>query len=229
MVRKLCVGLGVIVMVGATDVDAKVNLKAAGDRQAYALGYSIAKGLNERDKELSPEALLQGMKDGFKGKGELSDADIQTAMVNYQDAVRLKQVEANKKALLENEAKGKTFLVNNSKQPGVITLPSGLQYKVLRSGEGTASPKPTDTVSVNYRGTLINGTEFDSSYSRGEATSFPVNRVIAGWTEALQLMVVGDKWKLFIPADLAYGAQGAGNLIGPNETLIFEVELLSIK
>jgi FKBP-type peptidyl-prolyl cis-trans isomerase FklB len=219
----------VVLVMMESQVEAKVKLDQTTDRQAYALGYTIAKGLHERDTALSSEALMLGMKDGFKGKGSLTDNEIQTAMVNYQDGVRLKQIEANKKALLENESKGKTFLVDNSKKAGVITLASGLQYKVVQSGNGTVSPKPAQTVTVHYRGTLINGTEFDSSYSRGEPIKFPVNRVIAGWTEALQLMTVGDKWKLFIPSDLAYGAQGAGASIGPNETLIFEVELLGIQ
>ena len=125
-------------------------------------------------------------------------------------------------------AKGETYLKENAKKEGVKTLPSGLQYKVVKEGSGK-SPKATDTVSVHYRGTLIDGTEFDSSIKRGEPAEFPVNRVIKGWTEALQLMKEGDKWMLYIPSHLAYGERGAGGAIGPIETLIFEVELLKVK
>ena len=124
--------------------------------------------------------------------------------------------------------KGETFLQENAKKEGVKTLPSGLQYKSVKQGDGK-SPKATDTVSVHYRGTLIDGTEFDSSYKRNEPAEFPVNRVIKGWTEALQLMKEGDKWMLYIPSALAYGERGAGGLIGPNEALVFEVELLKVK
>jgi len=128
----------------------------------------------------------------------------------------------------KNQKEGEVFLAENKKKKGVITLPSGLQYQVIKEGTGKI-PKATDTVTTHYRGTLIDGTEFDSSYKRGEPASFPVNGVIKGWTEALQLMKVGSKWQLFIPSNLAYGPQGAGQAIGPNATLIFEIELLSIK
>ncbi len=229
MVRKILIGFGAVILVMGTRVEAKSKLDKPTDQQAYALGYTIAKGLHERDATISSEFLIQGIKDGFTGKGVMTDVEIQTAMVNYQDAVKLRQIENNKKLSNENEAKGKQFLLNNAKQRGVVTLPSGLQYRVLKAGDGIVSPKATQTVTVHYRGTLINGTEFDSSYSRGEPIKFPVNRVIAGWSEALQIMAVGDKWQLFIPSDLAYGAQGAGASIGPNEVLIFEVELLGIQ
>jgi FKBP-type peptidyl-prolyl cis-trans isomerase FklB len=128
----------------------------------------------------------------------------------------------------KNQKEGEVFLAENKKKKGVVTLPSGLQYHVITAGTGKI-PKATDTVTTHYRGTLIDGTEFDSSYKRGEPASFPVNGVIKGWTEALQLMKVGSKWQLFIPSNLAYGPQGAGQVIGPSATLIFEIELLSIK
>lgn len=136
-------------------------------------------------------------------------------------------VKAQNKAM-SNLMRGREFLADNAKRTGVKTTSSGLQYEVIKDGDGP-SPKAKDTVTVHYRGTTISGEEFDSSYKRGQPTSFPVNRVIAGWTEALQLMKVGAKWKVYIPANLAYGAEGAGSAIGPNETLIFEIELIGIK
>jgi FKBP-type peptidyl-prolyl cis-trans isomerase FklB len=139
-----------------------------------------------------------------------------------------KQITASKEAATKNAAEGEKFLAENKKKDGVKTTASGLQYKVLKEGSGP-SPKETDTVVVNYKGTLIDGTEFDSSFKRNEPASFQVNRVVKGWIEALQLMKAGSKYQLFIPAALAYGERGAGQLIGPNATLIFEVELLSIK
>jgi FKBP-type peptidyl-prolyl cis-trans isomerase len=129
----------------------------------------------------------------------------------------------------ENSAAGTAFLAENTKKPNIVTTTSGLQYEVLAKGKGTVSPSATDNVTVHYKGTTLDGTEFDSSYSRGAPASFPLNRVIAGWTEGVQLMKEGDKFRFFIPADLAYGSEGAGRLIGPNATLIFEVELIKIQ
>jgi FKBP-type peptidyl-prolyl cis-trans isomerase FklB len=148
--------------------------------------------------------------------------------MQLQEETRKKQAEKAQQMGAANKTEGETFLAANKNKEGVITLPSGLQYKILQAGTG---PKPaaTDSVVCNYRGTLINGTEFDSSYKRGQPATFPVNGVIKGWTEALQLMPVGSKWQLFVPAQLAYGDRGAGADIGPNATLIFEVELLSIQ
>jgi FKBP-type peptidyl-prolyl cis-trans isomerase len=139
-----------------------------------------------------------------------------------------KTIAHNKEVGDKNMKEGEAFLAENKKKEGVVTLPSGLQYKVITAGTGK-KPKATDTVTTQYRGTLIDGTEFDSSYKRGQPTTFPVAGVITGWTEALQLMPVGSKWQLFIPSNLAYGPRGAGHLIGPNATLVFEVELLSIE
>jgi len=158
----------------------------------------------------------------------LTDAEAQAALAELQAEVRKKQDAEAQAAAEANMKEGEAFLADNKTKEGVVTLPSGLQYKILTPGTG---PKPTasDTVVCNYRGTFINGTEFDSSYKRGQPASFPVGQVIKGWTEALQLMPVGSKWQLFIPPDLAYGQRGAGGAIGPNATLIFEVELLSIK
>jgi FKBP-type peptidyl-prolyl cis-trans isomerase FklB len=148
-------------------------------------------------------------------------------MTAFQKEMMAKREQAGKEAGAKNKVEGEAFLAENGKKEGVVTLPDGLQYKILKEGDG-AKPKATDTVTVHYRGTLISGTEFDSSYKRKEPVSFPVNGVIAGWTEALQLMKVGSKWQLFIPSTLAYGERGAGPDLGPNATLIFEVELISI-
>jgi FKBP-type peptidyl-prolyl cis-trans isomerase FklB len=227
--RYLVVILGMVTLVMGCTADSKVNLKDQSQKEAYAIGYTLGKGLKDRDVELSEEAFLKGLKDAFSTKPALSDDELQTAMVTYQDGVRLRQIEKRQGASMTNQKAGQAFLEKNAKERGVVTLPSGLQYKIITQGTGSTSPRPTQTVTVHYRGTLIDGTEFDSSYSRNEPTSFPVNRVIMGWTEALQLMTVGDKWMLYIPSELAYGAQGAGDAIGPNSTLIFEVELLKIQ
>jgi FKBP-type peptidyl-prolyl cis-trans isomerase len=158
----------------------------------------------------------------------MSPDELRQVMVQFSKDMREKAATANKDAAEKNAKEGEKFLADNKAKPGVKTTASGLQYVVEKEGSGTP-PKETDTVVVNYRGTLIDGTEFDSSYKRGEPATFPVNRVIKGWTEALQLMKPGAKYKLFIPANLAYGAGGAGGDIGPNSTLIFDVELLSAK
>jgi len=157
----------------------------------------------------------------------LSDDTIKESMAVFQDEIMKKHEDELKKAAAQNKKEGEAFLAENKKKEGVVTLASGLQYKVIKEGDGK-SPKETDTVTVNYQGTFIDGTEFDSSYKRNQPATFQVNGVIPGWTEALQLMKAGSKWQLYIPAGLAYGEQGAGRVIGPNATLIFDVELLSI-
>jgi FKBP-type peptidyl-prolyl cis-trans isomerase FklB len=153
---------------------------------------------------------------------------MQVTMAAWQKEMMAKATETQKKAGEKNKKEGDTFLAENKKKPGVVTLPSGLQYKILKEGTGP-TPKATDTVVTQYRGTLINGKEFDSSYKRNQPATFPCNQVIAGWTEALQKMKVGSKWQLFVPSNLGYGENGAGGDIGPNATLIFEVELIDIK
>ena len=158
----------------------------------------------------------------------LSDKEAQEVMMTFQKEQMAKLNENARKLGEKNKKEGETFLAENKKKPGVVTLPSGLQYKILKEGTGR-NPKATDTVVTHYRGTLLDGKEFDSSYKRGEPATFPLNGVIRGWTEALQLMKPGAKWQLFIPPQLAYGERGAGQDIGPNATLIFEVELIAIK
>jgi FKBP-type peptidyl-prolyl cis-trans isomerase len=208
---------------------AVLSLKTQKDKFSYALGMNLGKSLHQQSVEVDPNILARGLKDALTGgKTLLSDDEARATLTAAQAEVRAKQQERMQAAGATNKKDGETFLAANKTKDGVVTLPSGLQYKILTAGTG---PKPTasDTVVCNYRGTLINGTEFDSSYKRGQPATFPVGGVIKGWTEALQLMPVGSKWQLVIPADLAYGDRGAGADIGPGATLIFEVELLSIQ
>jgi FKBP-type peptidyl-prolyl cis-trans isomerase FklB len=203
--------------------------KTDNEKASYALGLNIGSNLKRQSVDVDPAILAEGLKDGLTGaKPLLTEDEAKAALTQLQTEVRAKQEAARKAVGDANMKAGTEFLASNKTKEGVVALPSGLQYKILAQGNG---PKPTasDTVVCNYRGTLIDGTEFDSSYKRGQPATFPVGRVIKGWTEALQLMPVGSKWQLFIPPDLAYGANGAGSVIGPNATLIFEVELMSIK
>jgi FKBP-type peptidyl-prolyl cis-trans isomerase FklB len=198
------------------------------DKQSYAIGLSVGKGLHRDGIEVEPKFMLQGIEDALaNGKVLLTDDQIKTVMTDLQTQVRQKQEEKRLAAAENNKKDGAAFLAANATKAGVVTLPSGLQYKVLVAGTG---PKPTATDSVvcNYRGTLLDGTEFDSSYKRGQTATFPVTGVIKGWTEALQLMPTGSKWQLFIPSDLAYGERGR-EPIEPNATLLFELELVSIQ
>jgi FKBP-type peptidyl-prolyl cis-trans isomerase len=203
-------------------------LKTQKAKASYALGMSIGSGLHRQGVAVDPAIVARGLRDAMSGSKTLLTEDEMKAALQQLKADVTKQQEAKAHAAGEgNRKEGETFLAANKAKEGVTTLPDGLQYKILKEGTG-AKPTASDTVTVNYRGTLISGKEFDSSYKRGEPVSFPVGGVIKGWTEALQLMPVGSKWQLFIPADLAYGDRGAGSDIAPGETLIFEVELLSI-
>ncbi|WP_242919511.1 FKBP-type peptidyl-prolyl cis-trans isomerase [Pontibacter liquoris] len=198
------------------------NLK---DKISYIIGRDMATNLQKQGISIEPDAFMQGIKEVLAGTpSSLSADDVQQAMMALQQEMGQKQNAQG----AENKQAGETFLAENKNKEGVKTLPSGLQYQVLKEGNGK-SPSKSDTVTTHYHGTLIDGSVFDSSYERGQPATFPVNGVIAGWTEALQLMQEGAKWRLFIPSDLAYGAQGAGDAIGPNATLIFDVELLSVK
>ncbi len=197
--------------------------KTLKERVSYALGLSIGGSLRKDSIDVDPSVFLQGINDARSGNKPLMTEDqLRNTMVELQIQLQT-QVAARKQA---NKQEGDAFLAANKTKPGVATLPSGLQYKIITEGTG---PKParTDSVTCNYRGTFINGTEFDSSYKRGEATTFSLTGVIRGWTEALQLMPVGSKWQLFVPSDLAYGEPGREG-IEPNSTLIFEVELIAI-
>jgi FKBP-type peptidyl-prolyl cis-trans isomerase FklB len=209
---------------------AVLTLKTQKDKASYAIGLNIGKSMNKDSVDVDTSILLRGLKDGLAGgKPLLTDDEARAVMTTLQSEMRKKQ---EAKMLVQGEAnkkEGEAFLAGNKTKDGVVTLPSGLQYKILKEGTG-AKPVATDTVVCNYRGTLLDNTEFDSSYKRGQAATFPLSNVIKGWTEALQLMPVGSKWQLFIPSELAYGPRGGpGGAIGPNATLIFEVELMSVQ
>ena len=203
-------------------------LKNQKDKVSYAIGLDIGTTLKRQMIDVDQGLLNKGMQDGISGaKPILNDQQVKEVMSAFQKDMMEKQAARRKAEGEKNAKEGKKFLDENKKKPGIKTTTSGLQYQVIAQGTGP-KPKETDTVEVNYRGTLINGTEFDSSYKRGKPAKFPVNRVIKGWTEALQLMPVGSKYKFYIPADLGYGERGAGGEIESNATLIFDVELLGI-
>ncbi len=217
------------------DSMAATSTLSESDKLSYSFGHSIGETIKQQNVEVDFELMVKGIKDAMSNSTDLliSADEVKEILVAYQQKKREEmmkaQAETQMKASMENTKKGETFLVENAKKEGVVTLASGLQYKIITEGKADGkTPKETDTVTTHYRGTTIDGTEFDSSYSRNEPTSFAVNGVIAGWTEALQLMKEGAKWQLFIPAKLAYGERGAGGKIGPSETLIFEVELISV-
>jgi FKBP-type peptidyl-prolyl cis-trans isomerase len=206
-----------------------LTLTTDKDKNSYAIGMNIGKSLHRDAVDIDPAIVARGLQDALAGGTTLlTDDEAKAAMVALQTDVRKHMQEKMQAAAETNKKAGDEFLAANKAKEEVVTLPSGLQYKILTEGAG---PKPTatDTVVCNYRGTLIDGTEFDSSYKRNQPAKFPVTGVIKGWTEALQLMPVGSKWQLVIPPDLAYGPRGQGNEIGPNATLVFEVELISIQ
>ncbi len=201
------------------------QLKDQKDKASYSIGLNVGFTLKRQNLDLNNDAFMAGFKDATGGKKPLlTEQEVKETMMAFEKEMQQKQEAAGQKSTAE----GEKFLAENKTKEGVKTTASGLQYKVVKEGSG-AQPKASDTVSVNYRGTLIDGTEFDSSYKRGQPATFPVSGVIKGWTEALQLMKVGSTYQLFIPASLAYGERGAGRDIAPNSTLIFEVELLDVK
>ena len=223
--RLLIIPIAVLSLASLSFGQDKSQLKDLKDKVSYSIGLNVGANFKKQGQELNPDALLAGVKDALSGKTPaLNENELKETMEAWS-----KQMEDKQKVVGEKNAADATkFLAENKKKDGVKTTASGLQYKVMKEGAG-AQPKETDTVTVNYRGTLINGTEFDSSYKRGQPATFPVNAVIKGWTEALQLMKTGSKYQLFIPADLAYGARAVGPDITPNSALIFEVEVLEVK
>jgi FKBP-type peptidyl-prolyl cis-trans isomerase len=215
-------------LIADANAQSSSDFKNEDSKASYAIGLRYGEAIGRDLKELDLEAFTLGMEHGFKGKPALLKSEEVMATLQALQARKMAEMEkvAAEKSSVNKEV-GDKFLADNAKRDGVKTTASGLQYEVITAGSGE-SPKPTDEVTVHYHGTLVNGEVFDSSVQRGQPASFPVNGVIPGWTEALQLMKKGDKWKLFIPSTLAYGERGAGGKIGPNETLIFEVELLGI-
>jgi FKBP-type peptidyl-prolyl cis-trans isomerase FklB len=204
--------------------DKPFPLKDLKDKASYAIGIDIGMNFKKQNMDLNPDAMAAGAKDALNGKPQVSPNEVREIMTQWQKELGEKQ----KVMATKNQADGEKYLAENKKKEGVKTTGSGLQYKSLKEGTGS-QPKGADTVTVNYRGTLIDGTEFDSSYKRGEPATFPLNGVIKGWTEGLQLMKKGSKYQFVIPPNLAYGERAVGGDIGPNSTLIFEVELLDIK
>jgi len=227
--------VGIVLVATRGSTAAKRSLDTPKEKVSYAMGVAMARSLKRPGVELDMDVLARGLKDGFSGeKFLMTENDLRETMSALQDELKQKQAQAVKTVAEANRKEGETFLAQNAREEGVVTLPSGLQYKILRAGDGKR-PADTDTVECHYRGTRIDGAEFESSYGRGQPATFPVAGVIPGWKEALKLMPVGSKWKLFVPSQLAYGERelparnGAGRTIGPNATLIFEVELLAIK
>lgn len=205
-----------------------MELKTQKDKASYSIGVSIGKNLKDQKVEITTDILVKGLLDAYTGaKTQLTEKEMGDVLTQFQQEIMAKAQEEAAKKGGENKTKGEKFLADNKNKPGVKSTPSGLQYSVITEGTG---PKPTasSTVKVHYTGKLIDGTTFDSSVDRGEPVEFPLNGVIKGWTEGVQLMSKGSKYKFYIPAELAYGERGAGNAIGPNETLVFEVELLDI-
>lgn len=203
--------------------------KSDKEKLSYSIGMDIGANLKRQSVDVDPELLAKGFRDSYTGgKTLLTEEESRQAIQNFQRQMMAKQAEALKQEAEKNRAEGEKFLAENKGKEGVKTTASGLQYKVIREGTGK-SPTADNTVEVHYRGTLVDGKEFDSSYKRGQTVTFPVSGVIPGWTEGLQLMKEGGKYMLFLPPGLAYGERGAGRDIGPDETLIFEVELISVE
>lgn len=221
--------IGMLVLAGQVYGADESALKSEKDKLSYTFGANFGKSLKQQEIEINTDIFIKGMKEGLSGgKMLLTDQEMKDTMTSFQKEMAAKQAEKRKALAEKNKKEGDAFLAANKSKEGVKTLPSGLQYKVITEGTGK-TPKATDTVVTNYRGTLIDGTEFDSSYQRKAPATFKVNGVIKGWTEALQLMKEGAKWQLFVPSEIAYGERGAGPNIGPNAVLIFEIELISAK
>ena len=214
---------------GEVRVAAQGKPESMEQRASYSIGYNLGRTLRDQGIEVDMGLIRQGISDGFEDAQALLTAEEMQAAINeLQQAVQARISERRSREGAANLEAGESFLSENGQRDGVVTTASGLQYEVLTEGSG-AKPSATSTVTVHYVGTLLDGTKFDSSVDRGQPAQFPLNRVIPGWTEGLQLMSVGSKYRLFVPAGLAYGEAGAGADIGPNSTLIFEVELIAIE
>lgn len=212
----------------AATTDKAPDLKDPKQRASYSIGVDIGTNMRKQKLDLDPKALAAGLADAFQGKPALTPEEIRETLMEFQRLEQAKAEERAKSAGADNLKEGKAFLEANAKKDGIKTTASGLQYKTVKSGSGK-TPKPADSVKVHYTGKLIDGTVFDSSVTRGEPITFGVGEVIKGWTEVLQLMKEGDKFQVYIPSNLAYGERGAGADIGPNATLIFDIELLAVE
>ena len=229
MTMRWMMALGMALLAGSAASQDAPALKNEKEKRSYALGMSLGNNLRKQSMELDSALLIQGLKDALSGgKTLLTEEELRAIIAELRNEQKAKQMLAAKQLAEKIQKDGEAFLAANKAKEGVVTLASGLQYKILKAGDGK-KPAADDKVVCHYRGAFIDGTEFDSSYSRSQPATFAVNRVIKGWTEALQLMPVGSKWQLFIPPQLAYGERGSGRTIGPNATLIFEVELISIQ
>ena len=227
--RRIVLSLAIVSFLAAPALADDKEPKTLMEKVSYSIGLRMGDNFASDDIEIDLSWLTKGITDGMKDDAEplLSEKEQRESMIEFQKDLQKKQIAKAAAESKKNKEDGEKFLADNKKKDGVKTTDSGLQYQVIEKGKGK-SPKETDTVKVHYHGTLTDGTVFDSSVERGEPAEFPVNRVIKGWTEALQLMNVGDKYRLVIPSDLAYGERGAGGDIGPNSVLVFEVELLEI-
>jgi len=223
------VALGVTVLGCGQQAGGNTSLVSQEDSVSYILGFKMGENLKQQSVPVKPEIIFSGMKEGFSGAtSRMNDSLMQAVMMGFQVKMMGIQRQKDSAAAIDNKRTGDEFLASNKSKDGVKTTPSGLQYQVITEGTGPR-PKATSTVTVHYRGTLLDGKEFDSSYGRGQPATFPLNQVIPGWTEGLQLMNAGSKYRFWIPGELAYGPQGSPPTIGPNATLVFEVELLSFQ
>jgi FKBP-type peptidyl-prolyl cis-trans isomerase FklB len=205
------------------------GFKTQKEKVSYAIGMEMGKGVKSQGLDVDPTILMQGLKDALSdAKPQMSEDELRQVITALQQEIRQKQMQMQEAAAAENKTKGDAFLAENSKKEGMVVLPDGLQYKILTAGQGK-KPAESDTVLCNYKGTFVDGSEFDSSAKAGKPVPFEVKNVIPGFKEVLQLMPVGSKWQVFVPSNLAYGERGAGGVIGPNATLIFEIELVSIQ
>lgn len=218
----------VVIGCNQNNTNKEVALNTQMDSVSYGIGLDIGRNFKKQEIEITPEAMLMGIQHAVADTSFLSDEELNAVMTRFQVSMREKQQAKSQVAAEKNKIEADAFFAENKNKEGVVTLESGLQYKVLKSGNGK-TPKLSNSVEANYAGRLIDGTEFDSSYKRGKPSTFQVTGVIKGWTEILQLMKEGDKWEVYIPSGLAYGPRGSAPTIGPNAALIFEMELISVK
>jgi FKBP-type peptidyl-prolyl cis-trans isomerase FklB len=230
MGMKAAAGIVIVglLLTGISFADEKPELATDKEKINYSIGYQIGGDFKRQGVELDPDLVVKGIQDAVQGKTpRMTATEMRKTLVDLKKKIEADDRKERREKAEKSRAEGEAYLAQNAKKDGVVALPSGLQYKVLAEGKGK-SPAPTDNVTVHYRGTLVDGTEFDNSDKRGKPATFQADRVIAGWKEALLLMKEGAKWQLFVPSKLGYGERGAGSKIPPNSALIFEVELISV-